>query len=230
MRALIDKGILLHRFISQSFELVNKDLISFSILMASILTIMAIPSCSNKDNDSRVESTVKNVVAYPSLVERKWENDCQEAGIVGLSSKDLYEFKGSSFDRVVSLYEDRECKNLGGTITYHGSFQVNSNQLNDKSRDIKFTYNKVLVRPNTEKIVSALMAMKLCGHEDWVVGKEVDVTSNSASIVCPVSKTPNVKYNIVLIEDNVLFFGKDEVDTEAARDTSVERNEPFHKI
>ncbi|MBF0366959.1 MAG: hypothetical protein HQK50_15395 [Oligoflexia bacterium] len=196
----------------------------------SIVPLFMFSSCGSDDNPSSTEKAISNLFAGSDLVERKWESECKGSQFFGASSKRRYEFKGSGFEEIVLLHEDADCKTLSGTITYEGEYQVSSNQLNNETKDIKFEYSKVRATPHTQKAVDELNAIKLCEHTDWGLDKEIDLTNTSDNIICPVKKTPNIKYNLFIIDGNNLFLGKNDVDTEGERAIEVDRDNPYHKL
>lgn len=168
------------------------------------LSVFTLSSCGDE-----AERKVENTYRAPEL-QKEWRGGCEDAGILPLSASVETSFDASNFKRNLYLSADGSCATRDVEVAYSGDYKVSEANDAQKAIDaapIDLHYKKVVVTALTEAGKTALEVANFCGQETYTINTAVDLTGNSKLTGCPLIDLPEVQYDIVSTEGDVLRFG-----------------------
>ncbi|MGE0616801.1 MAG: hypothetical protein AB7P04_14310 [Bacteriovoracia bacterium] len=175
-------------------------------------------SCSNG------ASAVKNA-AVAGNVMGTWEGKCHDSDLLDLSMQEFLMFEGADTQLVQRFYSEDDCREPAVIVRYKGSFVVREDVAETPGgKQVDFEYNTVTVTALNEAGRKTLDNTDFCGHEEWMVNTEVDLTVNSTRDLCLLYDTPHAKYDIFLVNGDELKMGL----KEGERDKSTPGLRPIH--
>ena len=175
------------------------------LLSLSSVTLLLAAACGGPVKDAVVQT-----FSEPKLM-TTWESKCTDAGeVLKLSEKTFLKFNGAGFERIQSFYSTDKCGAdkpaneavVAAEVRYKGSFLLTNNAIpanGAKLIDYKIDQAKVVALNDAG--LKVLNETKLCGHENFQLNQEVDLTSESAGGTCPLQTAPSVAYEIYKIND-----------------------------
>lgn len=170
-----------------------------------------------------------NAVAAPELM-RTWEGGCESSDILDLSLRTYYKLDGADYKEVHTFYAEKDCRGEAAEVSYSGVLAAKDKAPNG-TRSIDFRFDRVAVMATGPAGKQALEKAKLCGVETWELGKPVDLAGKTGTFGCPLRKVPTGEYNIISVENEVMYLGKSGLrggaTVESDRPTTVDHDKPF---
>jgi hypothetical protein len=174
------------------------------LLGFSAVTLLIAAGCGN------VKDAVTQTFNEPALM-GTWESKCNGSKLTGLSERTFVKFNGAAFERTQAFYNGGDCdaskpaneKAPAVEAKYQGTFLLNNSTIPENgAKFIDIKYEKAKLVAKTDEGVKVLNDLKVCGHENYVANREVDLTSQSAGGTCPLQTAPAVAYEIYKVDGN----------------------------
>jgi hypothetical protein len=167
---------------------------------------LALVGCGSDSSDD-VADAGRNLARAPDL-QGAWVSTCDTFGPLNLSGKAFYAFEPLRYKKKIALYDDKQCATQNAEVRYTGEFKIgNSDDLPDGQNRVDLTPKTIVVKPTTEKGVTAFNTAKLCGVSDWAVGVSRDVTAAAKQGDCLSEKIEATQYDVYALDDKTLKFG-----------------------
>lgn len=172
---------------------------------------------------------IKNTIEASSIM-GNWKGTCNGSGILDRSYQEFYGFDGANFTLAQEYYKNSDCSEPIAQLVYSGTLELDGE--NDvKAERINLTYEKASLTVMTEDGASLLDTLNFCGVDQWEAGKTVDLSSQSADTLCPVTDMGTKTFDIAKEVDHQLFFGKSDGDKDKSasekRPSDLDRENPF---
>lgn len=184
------------------------------------LTLMA---CSKE--------SVQQTFQEPRLM-KNWETKCASSDILDLSKRSYFAFSGDTFKEVHTFYQDETCTQPAAEATYTGTFNLGpgpTGEAGATALDLK--YDKAYMVAVTEAGKEKLEGVKLCGHDSFPLNAQVEMTPDSAGILCPMTTAPSARYEIYRMDGDKLYVGNagigSRAKTEGERPTALDMENPY---
>lgn len=169
-----------------------------------VATALILTACSD-DSKDRTENTVR----MPEL-QGSWAGGCEDVSILPLSASAEWTLESLNFTRTAYLSMDGACATQDVMVSYKGEYSVsngNDDQKKLNAMPIDFSYKTVVITPLTQAGADRLN-IGFCGHSDWAVNTEKDLSEKSTETLCPLIDLPQMQYDIVSTEGGILRFGQ----------------------
>jgi hypothetical protein len=175
-----------------------------------------LPACGDDDDDDKgpieeVQATTANLLESHNLP-GDWTAGCAGfdgfADILDISAKETISFGGNNLTKSYALYEDSECQNMVGKITYKGNYELeDDSQGRSDYVEIDSTFKNVEVTPQTEFLVNALNEVSWCGNSSWAQGQTVEITGDLGQGSCQLPVSLNTEtYGLVKVDNDTLYM------------------------
>ncbi len=187
------------------------------------LTLMAsLVACQKRSNKNPIENA-REAISDIDLQSKSFVGDCSidlgdalvsfvaSSGKYSVkSSRDEFQFVGANLTRTTRIYESADCTGQDALMYKEtGAFHVDSDKrAEDQSKFIDITYDRLSLVAQSEFGVQLANDIKICGREDWTVGKEIEVTAQSEDVSCYRKKLPSKEADVYRLEKNNLYFGE----------------------
>jgi hypothetical protein len=187
------------------------------------LSLMAsLAACQKRSNKNPIENA-REAISDVDLQSKSFLGDCSinlgdalasfvaSSGKYSVkSSRDQFQFVGANLTRTTRIYESADCTGQDVLMFKEtGAFHVDPDKrAEDQSNFIDITYDRLTLVAQSEFGVQLANEIKICGHEDWSVGKEIEVTAQAEDVSCYRKKLPSQEADVYRLENNNLYFGE----------------------
>ncbi len=116
---------------------------------------------------------------------------------------------GSTFERTQFLYLTDDCLSESLIITEAGVFtKTDVSQKPAKITGHLFSFNSVSVTVKNNLLITLFNQDKLCGLENWELGKPVSLKKEASETQCPAKGPDRSERAVFLIPDQNMFYVK----------------------
>ena len=160
-----------------------------------IASVFMLAGCIVEDEDSE-----------PTLLEGTWKSPCEDYSEDGtVYGQSIVTFTGSNITSINRTYDSTSCEGdtytsvqtAKSTLTIGDQVTLASGQTATK---VTYEFTELSIRYNLQSEVTDFNTTAECNYTDWVVGVEKDILSCNLG-------TDTIALDIVLIEDDKLYFG-----------------------
>lgn len=159
--------------------------------------------------DSDDASEVANNISEDPQLNGSFIGPCSGSDILNLSYRQRMTFSGNTFTHERTYFESNDCSDaeVGGTVELTGDFIVDADGIEDSDAGaIQLELKRALVTPNQEYLVDALNTVGFCGHDDYVLGNEKEITEGTDEFACPIRELPETLYGAYSVEGDRLYL------------------------
>ncbi len=148
---------------------------------------------------------------------KTWSSNCRGSDIFDISMREYYQLNGAVITLVREYHSDASCTSAQVIIKYRGEFEIRDdlsgqNGLPAGTKQMDIRISTVSVTPLNEVGRRLLDRLNACGRDVWKVNEEVDMTTASTRVMCPLEDAPYVRFDIFLTQIGTLRFGLSEGD------------------
>lgn len=169
-----------------------------------VISVILIGGCTEEEKE------VRQHFEFPELM-ATWAGPCSDEPVFdAVSARKFYEFGGNDVSQVREFYADGDCKTPAIRLSYEGELTLkgDSNTVEDSQR-IRIQWRRAFLESVSAKGTKLLEAVDACGQENWKIKERHDVTAQAGDINCPIGGLPEASENIVKVDGNFLYFGKE---------------------
>ncbi len=175
------------------------------------------------------DKNLEQMAKEPKLMQA-WEGPCASADILDLSMRTYYDFSSADYKEVHTFYSEKDCRGEAAEVRYTGSLALKDAAPNGL-RNVDFRFDNVELNVLGPAGKDVLEKAKFCGIETWSMGSPVNLNGKTGTAGCPLRKVPTGEFNVLSIENDVLFLGKSGLrggaDVEKNRPKEVDHDKAF---
>ncbi len=217
----------------------KKSKLSAAFNSSLILVSLFMFACT-KDTAADIDEESKNKITAsgnPALQNATYAAPCGTSNLahIGsiplLASQTYVEMGSLNFNKRQVYFTDADCKTMAFQIQERGRIHVaGKSAVVANALDEDFNYESITLMVHDELVMNAFNQVSLCGINNWTKGTERDLGVQASVGICPGQVSHRKTIEIVLVENNQLYFGADDnPDNAHKRPTQVNRSRPFSK-